>query len=163
MKSISIILFALCVFCPFVSHGQDTPLQPQFSTERDSAYFNTFNTLKDLFVKQILSARYQQTRQLIQSYKSKLRSSGYFKAADLAKDPGGLKWLKENWAKTGFARYEEAVKEYNNLLATSNADNKENKEHIEFDSFNFTAMLKYGPQIFVDVVKEVMIEYPDKI
>jgi len=103
MKSVAIILFAFCVFCPFVSNGQTIPVQMQFSTERDSAYYNTFNTLKELYVKRILSARYQKTQQLLLAYKIKLRSSGHFNPADLAKDPGGLRWLKENWSKTDFS------------------------------------------------------------
>jgi len=161
MRAIVITFFVLSVFLPCGINAQATA--PVFTTERDSAYTTTFNTLKELFIKQMLTERYQQTRLLVLSYKSKLKSSGHFKAASLANDPGGLKWLKENWTKTGFTSYEEAVREYRGLEASFAANNRESKEHMEFDSFNFDAMLKYGPHIYVDMYKEVMLEYPDKI
>jgi hypothetical protein len=131
-----------------------------FDTSRDSTYYSTYNKLKELYIKQMLSPDYQTARQMTIVYRRKLRSKGNFDTSLIAKDPGGLKWLETNWQKTEFTSYDEAKDEFDAIVKLMGSKSKENQE---FNDYHYTAVLKYGPQIFIDMYMEVRLEYPDKI
>jgi hypothetical protein len=159
MKVYFILLTLICSFYYCPAQAKPSP-HVQFDTSRDSAYYNTYNRLKELFVKKILSSDYQAAQQMLIVYRDKLRSKGNFDTSLIAKYPGGLNWLKTNWQKTDFASYEEA-KEM--LEAATKLMSKPTDENLEYNTFNFLAISKYGPQIFLDMYLEVKLEYPDKI
>jgi len=131
-----------------------------YDTSRDSTYYATYNKLKQLYIVNMYTDAYQQNRAKAREYRNKLRSSGEFDPKTLGKDHGGLNWLKDNWQKTEFKSYEEAVKEFDDLLAATLVPTKESEAYNEV---YLEAIIKYGPEIFTDMFFELMKEYPDKI
>jgi len=158
MKTFFFTLFIIIITCSLPAVGQ-TVSAPKPDIVRDSTYYTTYNTLKQLYIEETNTAEYQKYSALLRIYKKKLRSTNKFKTSLLVKDQGGLNWLKNNWDQTEFTSYEEAVDEYDKVLkALADVD----KHHPEFNNFNAQAIIKYGPEIFTDVYFEIMAEYPDK-
>ena len=143
----------------YQTKAQSKVSAPKFETSRDSSYYATYNKLKQLFIEQMNTPEYQNYRIRLLAYKKKLRSTKEFKVSFLLKDQGGLNWLKDNWERTEFTSYEEAVSEFNKLVESASAVDK---KHPKFNNYNTQAILKYGPEIYTDVFLEIMAEYPDK-
>lgn len=99
---------------------------------------------------------------MLKAYVAKWRHVYDGLPADLGKDKGGLNWLKNNWRKTKFSIYEQAEKEYNNVIeAHINADSE--PEGKAFNDFYLECMLQYGAQMYIDMYMDVKSTYPDKL
>jgi len=151
MRLFVIIIF-LIITCKAI--GQPREIYP----EKDSAYYPTYNKVKELYIKQLHTKSYQKCRLLTNEYKKKWRSLYDGTGAELAKDIGGLKWLKKNWQKTRFKSYDEAVKEFEGVLASTTACQIDN---AEFTKAYFYAVRRYGAYIYLDLEEEMENEYPD--
>ncbi len=137
----------------------DVEPQPYDSADQDSIYFADYKKLKDLYVVYMLSPTFQKSREQLRDYRSKLKSGKQFDIKLLSKDPGGLNWLRDNWHKTGFTSYDEALQQYKTIADLLDAPSSEKQA---FDDYHFETSLKYGPEMFLDMYREVMIEYSDK-
>jgi hypothetical protein len=140
--------------------GQTTPPPAvPFNTVRDSTYIAAAAKLKSLFVAHIHSSCNQEARAKSLEYKRKLRLNNVFDTGTLAKDPGGLNWLKDNWQKTGFTSYEQAQNEYSEVMKAQRECLDQNSEYKEY---LMTSLQEYGGTIVTEMVMEVVAEYPDK-
>ena len=76
---------------------------------------------------------------------------------ELGKDEGGLCWLENNWQRTQFKSYQEAVDGYKKVLEAYAESDRQNQ--VGTDYFVEVTLI-YGPQLFIDLQMELMIEYP---
>jgi hypothetical protein len=163
MRAFQLKIIIICISLYTISiKGQTTEkTNHNISSEqyKDSTYYATYNELKELFIKKIHSPSYQIYSETIINYRRKWRSVYDGTGEELAKDPGALKWLKNNWQRTEFKSYEEAQKEYQRIWPLHLAAEKANKE---FERARKRAVLRYGFEFYHNLYLEMMEEYPDK-
>lgn len=162
MKTFSKLLLLISLFLSVNTIAQEIDEKRLYFVERDSAYYAKYEKLKELYIKKIHSPTYRKYKSLINSYKSKWRfayeGSGDKLGAELAKNPGGLNWIKNNLEKTKFESYEAAVEEFDLVMAAAKDDNTANKE---FSEYSLEVMMNSGPGMYIDLVEEMMMLYPD--
>lgn len=151
------------IYLIFVSHylvsSQETIDDNSIlKTEKDSAYYKTYNTLKALYIIQTKTPEHLFADKLMENYKSKWRSS--YDGKNLGKTGEALNWIKENLEKTKFSSYEEAVQEHDAVMKAFFKVNL-TPEGRAFSEYSTTAILTYGPEIYTDVVLDVMGIYHD--
>ncbi|MES2484668.1 MAG: hypothetical protein V4581_01790, partial [Bacteroidota bacterium] len=141
----------LVIFCFSFYATAQRPERPQRAsaanaTPKDTAYVNTYNKLRTLYVKQLDSETYKKAHKLSMEFAKKTKFDGDF--ATLTEEDSMLKWIKDNLDKTSFTSYEEAVKLNKEQEAAFEVDQKENAEYYAFAKI---ARQKY-PKITVDVM-----------
>lgn len=158
MKSI-LITFIMCV--AFSSNAQkiDAEGKVVWNTERDSTYYTTYDKLKELFVQKIHSPSYKVVHDMTIAFKEKIRQDDGRMPEGLGQTSNILFWVKNNLPVTKFKSFNEAEEEWNAILKQYENVDLENPDYTRFST---TAIMKYGPLIFTDIVEEVMLEYPDK-
>jgi hypothetical protein len=113
---------------------------------KDTAYANTYNKLRTLYLKQLDSESHKKAQKIGMAFMQKAKFTGDFKNF---KDENGLMdWIKENLDKTSFKSYEEAVKENEAMKLAYEADAKENADYFAYMKI---ANQKF-PRIGVDVM-----------
>ena len=139
---IAIICFSFCA----MAQRPERPSGTSNAASKDTAYVNTYNKLRALYLKQLDSESYKKAYNLSMNFASKAKFDGDF--AILAVENGMLNWIKENLDKTSFSSYEEAVKLYKEQEVAFEADKIENAEYYTAAKI---AGEKY-PKIKVDVM-----------
>lgn len=159
MKVFQLIIFlAISTLCT----AQNDPVESSVISKlpiNDSLYNASFEKLKKLLIAKIHTQGYQENKKLITAFREKLRENSGLFPSGIGQQPSVLAWVKINLEKTKFKSYEEAVTDYDAILKASQAEDVKNPDYL---NYSVTAVLNYGPQILVDVVLEVMMEYPDK-
>lgn len=158
MKYLYKVLLGIILLAPVNVFSQNS-IQSQSLVEKDSSYNAAFEKLKKLLIAKIHTQGYQENKKLITAFREKLRENSGLYPSGIGLQPSVLAWVKINLEKTKFKSYEEAVADYDEILKASQAEDVKNPDYL---NYSVTAVLKYGPQILVDVVLEVMTEYPDK-
>lgn len=156
---VSLLLSSIC----FAQAKPEEVVIPKgmFDESRDSTYYKTYQKLKELYVAKIFTPQHKETKKLNDAFRDKLRSdNGVFPSGIGNKYPGALEWLKDgNLEKTQFKSFEEAQEDYDRIIAVARL---EDAAVPEYSQYSAAAIIKYGPQIFIDIVFEVMMEYPDQ-
>lgn len=131
-----------------------------FDESRDSTYYKTYQKLKELYVAKLFTTQHKETKKLNDAFKDKMRSDdGVFPSGVGSKHPSVLEWLKDgNLEKTQFKSLEEAQADYDKIVAVARLEDAAVPGYSEYSA---AAIIKYGPQIFIDLLFEVMMEYHD--
>lgn len=163
MKSFILTVFLLSASVCLAQGKTNEVVIPKgmFDESRDSTYYRTYQKLKELYVAKMFTPQHKDTKKLNDAFRDKLRSDdGVFPSGIGAKYPNALEWLKDgNLEKTQFKSFEEAQADYDRIIAVARLEDAAIPEYSEYSA---AAILKYGPQIFIDLVFEVMMEYPDQ-
>lgn len=134
------------------------PAHAQHSSEpvKDSVYTNVSAKLKKLYYKQLESKSYIQYSILTKAFAKKLYKKGVKRGAN----DNGLDWIEKNLDKTSFTSFYEAERDWIKILNAQDTDRMAN--HVYHD-YMIWAMMKHGPQIYLDVLDEVRQEHPEKL
>lgn len=120
----------------------------------DTSYTAMREKLKSLYIKKKNSDSYaemsKRSKRFVFKMKSKVNKENF-------KDDTFMKeWLRDNIAQTSFKSYEAAIEEWEELKAASGIVVKENQE---LNTYLFDATQIHGTKIFVEVAREVEMEY----
>jgi len=127
MKLSQIVLIGVLLFTSYTMQSQTAPeakKDEKVSTEKTKV---TYEELKELYLKRENSESYKLANKLMKAFIEKMN----YKEKDLSviQTPNGrLEWIKANLEKTGFANYEEAVKEYEEMMAVATKSTTENMD-----------------------------------
>lgn len=125
---------------------------------KDSTFYASYAKVKQLYIERIHTPAYQTYITHANEYKKKWRSVYNGTGSELAKDKGGLKWIKANLNKTQFTTYDQAVEEFSKLNTLALKEGFANKK---FADAYFEALYKYGYYIYHDLEQEMQMEYPE--
>jgi len=144
MKFVYTTLIILCFsLSAMAQHPRKTEMT---ATVKDTAYVNTYNKLRALYLKQLESESYKKVQKLTTAFMEKVKFDGDFKI--FKEEYGLLNWIKDNLQKTSFTSYEEAENEYKAQEVLNKEYEQENAEYIAFGK---AVRAKY-PKMMVDVM-----------
>jgi hypothetical protein len=114
---------------------------------KDTAYINSYNKLRALYLKQLDSESHKKAMKLTDQFMTKANFNGDQNI--LLTDDGLMNWIKDNIEKTSFKNFEEALKLDEDLKTAYKADAIENAEYKAFDKIISDT---YGIDMVIDVM-----------
>lgn len=126
MKISHIILAGTLLLTSYTAQSQTAPAAKKDITTTEKPKV-TYEELKELYLKRENSESYKLSKKLMRAFNKKMN----YREKDMSifESPNGsLDWIKANLEKTGFANYEEAAKEHEEMMAAGIKSVEENKD-----------------------------------
>lgn len=127
MKLSHIVLAGTLLFISYTMQSQTAPAAKKDEKTATEQPKVTYEELKELYIKMENSESHKLSNKLMKAFMEKMN----YKEKDISviQSPNGmLEWIKANIEKTGFASYEDAVKEYEEMMAATMKSTTENMD-----------------------------------
>lgn len=148
-------LFLFLVFIALTPAAHSQTIEWQMP-KKDTVYEAKYNKLKAVYVKKRQSESYKKFSKLNDAFLEKVNFKDHFKEIEMRTI---MEWIKANLAKTKFASYEEAEKEWKIVREAVSEHSAESSEYYDL-------MREYRKNGDMEIVKAVMMdvqkEYPDR-